>query len=299
MNEYHEIRPKLGRNPFAQPKDIWELKFRVRQEQVQDLEEQFAGALAVSSFEDEKDPKFWAVEVLVAEEPKLRAIKKQLNGRAYEPRIVRVEMKNWQVAIERDFPPLKIGRFFVHGAHARRLLPRGAWGVQVEAGMAFGSGEHATTSGCLLAIDRLARRRRIRSVLDMGCGSGILAIAAARAWPRARQLAVDVDPVSVRVAQANMRKNRLHLRAARSDGYRAKAVRAFGPYDLILSNILARPLVQFSRALAAHLAPGGIAVLSGLLSTQAAYVLAAHRRQGLRLERRIVRDGWTTLVMVR
>lgn len=292
-----DIRPKLGRNPFAQPKELWELHFRVPMEEVPPLEESFGEALAVSSFEDQAEPAFWTVEILLDKEPDMQALRKRYNG--VSPELRKVEIKDWQAAIERDFPPLSIGRFFVHGAHAKHLKPLQAFGVQVEAGMAFGSGEHATTSGCLLAIHLLAKRREFTRVLDMGCGSGILAIAAARAWPCAEQLAVDVDPVSVRVTRENFRKNRLHLHAVAGDGYRARAVRAHGPYDLILANILARPLVKFSRPLALNLAPGGVAVLSGLLTTQAPYVLAAHRRQGLRLISRIARDGWTTLVLQR
>jgi ribosomal protein L11 methyltransferase len=202
--------------------------------------------------------------------------------------------------VAQDFPPLTIGRFYVYGGHVSAAPPIGAWPVRVEAGMAFGSGEHATTSGCLRAMTRLARRRRFSRVLDMGCGSGILAIGAARAWRRAHILAVDIDPVSARIAADNVRINRaLHVRARASDGYAPAFIRHGGNYDLILSNILARPLVKFAPQLARHLAPGGIAVLSGLLTSQERMVLAAHRAQGLRLRQRLVQQGWSTLVLVK
>lgn len=214
--------------------------------------------------------------------------------------IERVPGVDWVLANLRDFPPIQAGRFFVHGSHWRGRPPVGSIGLEIDAGTAFGSGEHATTRGCLLALDALARRRPRRRVLDLGAGSGILGIAAARLW-HCPVIATDIDPAAVRVMAVNAALNRvrIHFTAQVSDGYRAPAITAHGPYDLIFSNILARPLCRFAPDLARHLAPGGVAVLSGLLDSQERRVMASHERQGLRLKRRVQVEGWTTLIIGR
>lgn len=212
--------------------------------------------------------------------------------------IERLAPRDWVRENQQSFPPLRVGRFFVYGSHHRGGVPAGSIGLLIDAAAAFGTGEHATTRGCLLALGGIARRRRFRDVLDMGTGTGILAMAAARLWSP-HLLACDIDAGSVHVAAVNLRRNGLARRITlrRSDGYRDAAVRRGAPYDLIIANILARPLVAMSRDLAAHLAPGGTAVLSGLLAWQAPMVIAAHRLQGLRLRRRIAVEGWVTLVL--
>lgn len=303
MAEAAGIKPKTARNPFAQPTGLWQVDLRVPADMVPQVEQAFDGvSLSVSSFEENEAARLWNVQVMMDAEPQPNELLKRmqaqgLNGATPIPHITRITPEMWQIALERDFPPRRVGRFFVHGAHARNLRPAHMIGLQVEAGMAFGSGEHATTSGCLLAIDMLAKRRVFGCVLDMGCGSGILAIAVAKRWPGAKVLAVDVDRVAAQVAQRNIRINRVadRARAIAADGYKSALVS--GPYDLILANILARPLVSMSHALATHLAPDGVAVLSGLLASQAPTVLAAHRAQGLHLQARILQDGWATLVL--
>lgn len=299
--------PKLNRNPFAQAASLWQLTFRVPMEAVIAMEELFDGmALATSSFEDAAQPEFWQVQVIFDHAPDAENVKnllspvvEQLSISLPELLIEAVHQEQWQRSLAEDFPPLSLGRFFVHGAHAKAEKPMHMHSLQVEAGMAFGSGEHATTSGCLLAMQQLAKRRTFSNVLDMGCGSAILAVASARLWRRAPVLAVDIDEVSVRIARENVRLNRVrgNVRAIAGDGYAAREVALAAPYDLILANILARPLVKFSPALARNLAPGGVAVLSGLLASQEAMVLSAHRRQGLFLTHRIIKDGWATLVL--
>lgn len=207
---------------------------------------------------------------------------------------------DWVSANLRDFPPIAAGRFFVHGSHYDGIIPAGSIPLLIDAGTAFGSGEHATTFGCLTAIDRLLRRRRFHRPLDLGCGSGILALAIAKA-AAIRVQAADIDPVSVSVARKNARRNgaAARVRATGSDGYRSRVIAKRRPYDLIVANILARPLVAMAADLGRHLAPDGIAVLSGLLNRQERLVLAAHRLQGLSLLGRIRIDGWSTLVLAR
>ena len=208
-----------------------------------------------------------------------------------------VPSEGWLARSYAGFPEQRIGRrFAVRGTH---VTARPAWGrvtLTLDAGLAFGSGEHGSTRGCLRALEQV--RGPPRRVLDLGTGSGILAIAAARLW-RTRVRAVDIEPWSVRLARRNARQNgvRRLVDARLSDGWRGRFARAGAPYDLVLANILARPLSLMAKDLAIHLAPGGAAILSGLLAAQARGVLAAHRRAGLVLARRIEEGNWTTLVV--
>ena len=177
---------------------------------------------------------------------------------------------------------MRIGRFFVYGSHHRGGVPAGAIGIVLDAATAFGTGEHPSTRGCLMALEALARRRAIRHPLDIGTGTGILSIAAAKLLRRP-VLASDIDPGSVAVARHNVARNGVArlVRVGRAAGYRGRALRR-RRYDLILSNILARPLALLAADLARHLAPGGRAVLSGLLRRQEPIVLAPHRGLGTR-----------------
>jgi ribosomal protein L11 methyltransferase len=213
----------------------------------------------------------------------------------------RLPERDWLLENRRAFPPLRIGRFFIHGSHwpgpENERAPAGAVAIEIDAATAFGTGEHPSTRGCLIALDSLAQRRRYRRPLDIGTGSGILAIAAAKRLRRI-VLASDVDCASVRVAAHHVRRNGLarQVRVVCAPGYRSRAVRR-AKYDLILANILARPLVLMARDLGRAIAPGGVAVLAGLLRRQEALVVAAHRAQGLALERRLVIEGWSTLIL--
>jgi ribosomal protein L11 methyltransferase len=266
-------------------------------------------ALSVSLFEIEDeataDTVGWQIDLLFRDPPDARALAAALapacasvGARFGDIAVTRVAPDDWARTTELRLPPVRAGRFIVHGSHARDRLPADAVAIEVDAGLAFGSGEHATTQSCLFAIDRLARRRRFERVLDLGCGSGVLAIAAAKCWP-ARVLAVDNDPIAVRVASDNAKLNGVgrSVRTFLGDGYRHPAVRRARPFDLILANILADPLIELAPALRAHLAPGGRAVLSGLLDRQAEAVVAAHRRQGLRLLDRVQQGPWVALVL--
>lgn len=205
--------------------------------------------------------------------------------------------RDWLAENRRAFPPLRIGRFFVHGSHWRGRPPPGMTEIEIDAATAFGTGEHPSTRGCLLAIELLARSRKCRSPLDIGTGSGVLAIAAAKRFG-CRVSASDIDCAAARVARRHVRRNGLasRVRVVCAPGYRSRTVRR-SKYDLILANILARPLAAMARDLSRALMPGGVAVLAGLLQRQEPLVLSAHRAHGLALERRLVIEGWSTLVL--
>lgn len=206
---------------------------------------------------------------------------------------------DWLGANRDSFPPLEYGRFRVRGSHLPRT-PNGAGiDVMIDAARAFGSGTHATTEGCLRALEDLARSSRPRRLLDMGTGSGILAIAAAKLWPGLSILGVDVDSVSVHTATENARLNGVAptVRMIVSDSYDRAAISAGGPYDVIVSNILAGPLIRMAGGARRRLARGGTLILSGLLSWQEERVLAAYRRRGLTLVGRRRIGDWSTLVL--
>ncbi|MFN4089065.1 MAG: 50S ribosomal protein L11 methyltransferase [Alphaproteobacteria bacterium] len=282
--------------------------------------EPFADTIGIFGIEDERrspDPPTWetdvwladrcVVEIVAEEEPDRAEITMAVAVTAAErgiavPAILFEELaeRDWVAETYRGFPELAIGRYRIRGSHIADPPPPGAVALVIDAAVAFGTGEHETTRGCLTALDDLARRMRPRRVLDLGCGSGILALAAARTW-RVPVLASDIDPVSVRETRRNARVNGLSalVTAVRSPGGRAPAISRGGPYEMVFANILARPLVRMAPDLARGLAPGGVAVLSGLLSWQEARIVAAHRAQGLRLVLRYRFGDWSTLVVAR
>lgn len=207
--------------------------------------------------------------------------------------------RDWLAENRQRFRPFRIGRFWIAEPGDRVACPAAAIELRIEAATAFGSGRHDSTEGCLLALATIAGQRP-RYVLDLGCGSGILAIAAAKLWHRP-VLASDIDPHAAAVAQANARLNGVGtlVRTITASGYRSPVIAAARPFDLIVCNILARPLKRLARELFCHLAPGGTAVLAGLLRGDGADVLATHRAAGLRLARRIDLGEWQTLVIRR
>lgn len=207
------------------------------------------------------------------------------------------EAGGWLARVYAGFPEQRIGRFALRGTHLPPARTPGAITLVLDAGVAFGSGEHGSTRGCLWALEWLAHRKP-RRILDVGTGSGVLAMAAAALLHR-RVLATDNDPWAVRAARENARRNRLLVRTAQGDGWHAPAIREAGQFDLVFANILARPLCRMARDLARHLAPGGMAILAGLTRDQARMVLAAHRAQGLLLRKRHDEGRWTTLIVAK
>ena len=207
---------------------------------------------------------------------------------------------DWVAKSLKGLAPVRAGRFLVHGRHDRGRARANDIAIEIEAGLAFGTGHHATTAGCLIAIDRLARQRTIVSALDLGTGSAVLAIALAKCT-RAAIIASDIDPVAVDVAHANVRLNGVAARvsAVAADGVGHRLIRARAPYDLIVANILAAPLVALAPAIRRALAKNGTVILSGLLAEQGRRVAAIYRGLGLRRAGTLILDGWATLTFRR
>jgi ribosomal protein L11 methyltransferase len=278
------------------------------------LTESLAPDDAVSVFE--ADAGRWAVEIHFSQAPdevSVRALVAALAGEEAGRALTfaTIAARDWVAASLAGLKPVAAGRFLVHGAHDRAAVTVNRLGIEIEAALAFGTGHHGTTRGCLLALDALVKRQGKRKnarpkvrpnggrgirILDLGTGTGVLAIAAAKAWRR-RVLASDIDPRAVAVARANAGLNRvapfIELVCARG----LTAPRLQGRFDLVFANILLGPLKLLAAPLAARLAPGAPIVLSGLLEAHANAALAAYRAQGLHLVRRISLDGWVTLVL--
>lgn len=258
-------------------------------------------ALSVSVYEN-ADSEGWTGALLIDKAPDPVTWKSELSAAlGFELGDIHIEPvidADWVRATQDKFPPLSVGRFWVHGSHVQEPPPEGSLPLLVDAGIAFGTGEHGSTSGCLLALDALARRRPLRRVLDMGCGSAILAIAAVKCWP-CRALAVDIDAAAVAAAHANVEANGAagRVRCAVADGFAGVELRRPDRHDLIFANILAGPLIDMAPALTRSLAPGGTAILSGLLDWQAQAVEGAYRATGLRLRQTHNVGDWSTLVL--
>jgi ribosomal protein L11 methyltransferase len=305
------LRSKASKdaNPFRSPKIqnlmpvLWHIAVRTEGAEAASAIAEILDALtgSVSAFEtSEGEPAEWLVETY-APAPYLDAalgVRLDLAAVAAGGAILslseeHIPERDWLAENRRAFPPQRIGRFLIHGSHWREKPPVGSVAIEIDAATAFGTGEHPSTRGCLIAFDRLARRRRFGRPRDIGTGSGILAIAAAKLLRRA-VVASDLDANSVAVARHHVRRNGVAgcVRINCTGG----AGRGSG-HDLVFANILARPLSLMARGLSRAVAPGGVAILSGLLRRQEPGVLAAYRAQRLVLESRVIIDGWSTLVL--
>lgn len=290
---------------MKQQTPLWSVRLALDAKPADELRFALEGALepfgeALSSFETDGG-KGWLIEVFGEMKPAAAAVAAALKPLGkYKAGIARVPDKNWLLESRRGLPEFAIGPFFFYGSHFKGKVPKGKIGLEIDAGMAFGTGRHETTKGCLLALARLARTRKFKKPLDMGTGTGILGFAASRLW-NVDVLAADNDADSVRVSRENAVINKLakQVRVVRSDGYRAKAVRDRAPYDLVVANILANPLIQLAPGLARVLTKDGVAVLSGLLREQEKDVLAAHAAVGLVLDFRLHLNDWAVLVLKR
>jgi len=237
------------------------------------------------------------VEALYAEAPDA-ALLTRLVGRAVD--VASLPDQDWIKQSQIGLHPVRAGRFFVYGAHDEGKIPCGAIAIRIEAGLAFGTGHHETTALCLQALSGSTLAGARPRVLDVGCGTGVLAIAAAKLW-RVPVVATDIDPVAVEVARDNCRLNEVRplVRTLVADGLQHPAIGRNAPYDVIVANILAAPLTVLARPLSAALARGGTAVLSGLLRDQEQWVLSYYRPQGLVLRRVLRDDPWSALVLQR
>jgi ribosomal protein L11 methyltransferase len=258
---------------------------------------------AVTQFE--AGPGNWRVEAYFSVVPTLERLLAEIGtlmGHAPPPlRMEVVPDLNWVAISQAALPPVTAGRFTVHGTHDRARVPFGPNAILIDAGEAFGTAHHPTTRGCLLAIDGLTHRRAFANVLDLGCGSGILAVAAARALPHARMLATDNDPVAVAVAIANAKANGAEARIAFvcADGFAHPWLRHAAPFDLVIANILAGPLRALAAEMGKAMRKGGGVILSGLLESEAAAVIAAYGAHGLALHEHRRIAGWSTLTLFR
>lgn len=247
----------------------------------------------------------WVVEAYFTEAPPaeaLAAVAEACPG-VLPPeglQLVPIADEDWVARVQRGLHPVRAGRFLIHGSHDRAKAANSAFAIEIEAGQAFGTAHHATTRGCLLAIDALAKSVHIDRVLDLGTGTGVLAIAAAMVW-HGDVLATDIDPVSVEVAAENIVLNGVagHIEVLTGDGLRHPQIAAHAPYGLVIANILAGPLVSFAPGLPRLLGTGGYLVLSGMLRTQAREVTARYVAQGFVLTARYPLDEWMTLVLQR
>lgn len=261
----------------------------------------FEGQAAIAAFE--RPDGLWDVTAYFADPPDQVLVRELVanaagaeaaNGIVFDL----VEAKDWVKATLEDLVPVPAGRFVVHGQHDRDRIAPNKLGIEIEAALAFGTGHHGTTRGCLLLLDHVLKAWRPRRVLDLGTGTGVLAIAAAKAL-NANILASDIDPLSVQVARENARLNQTgHLiEMIHATGFAAPEFAQRGPFDLVLANILANPLRQLATPMARHLAPSALVILSGLLTPQAPAVIAAYRARGLVPVRHLRIDEWSSLLL--
>jgi ribosomal protein L11 methyltransferase len=263
----------------------------------------------MTSEADPSAPDAWRLDAYFGEAPTaemldlLAALAPSAAGTA--PAVEKVEDRDWVTLSQQGLEPIRAGRFFVHTPARRGEAPADAIALEIDAGRAFGTGQHETTTGCLVALSRMkAGGAAVANLLDLGTGTGLLAFAALRLWPTARAAASDNDPVAIEVSLENAAINAVRPGRARgqlellvAEGMEHPRLQARAPYDLVVANILAAPLIELAPSVAAAIAPGGRLVLAGLLDHQAHAVAAAYRRQGMMLTGRVDRGDWPTLVM--
>lgn len=260
-------------------------------------EEDFA--IATTEIDEKKDIWEASVYMMQVDEDDVRVRVEAALSEAFPDMSVEREVipdVDWVAKSLEGLKPVRAGRFLVHGSHDRDKVRSGDIAIEIDAGQAFGTGHHGTTAGCLEVIDRVVRSRRVRNALDLGTGSGVLAIAV-RKLKNIPVLATDIDPIATRVAAENVRRNGIAsgIVTETAPGFHSTAFSNHGPFDLIIANILARPLIKMAPQLVTHLAPGGSVILSGILASQRWKVLAAYNGAHLRHVRTIWRNGWVTI----
>jgi len=256
-------------------------------------------AIATTEIDEKRDIWEASIYMMLDEEADVRArLDAMVAGSFADLSIMREVIPDidWVAKSLEGLKPVRAGRFLVHGSHDRDKVSINDIGIEIDAGQAFGTGHHGTTAGCLEVIETVIRARTVRNALDLGTGSGVLAIAV-RKLRHIPVLATDIDPIATRVARENVRRNGIAsgITTETAPGFHSDAFRRHGPFDLIIANILARPLIKMAPQLAAHLAPGGSVILSGILAAQRWKVLAAYNGEHLRHVRTIWRNGWVTI----
>ncbi|MFT4253163.1 MAG: 50S ribosomal protein L11 methyltransferase [Caulobacter sp.] len=251
-----------------------------------------------SILEEDEDKNIWRIDAFPTTDEEDAGLLELLGG--YDLKVVRETLADadWLAMALSGLPPVRAGRFFVYGMHDRGRLPASTVNLRIEAGAAFGTGHHGTTVGCLQAYDRLIKAKKFNKVLDVGAGTGLLAIAAARTGSKLA-VGTDIDKPSVRIAKENAVVNKANARFVHASGLGHRLVADNAPYDLVFANILARPLISLVQDIKRALVPGGTVILSGLLRTQERMVKAAYLSRGFRVKSRIHRDAWATLVLER
>ncbi|WP_067335100.1 50S ribosomal protein L11 methyltransferase [Stappia indica] len=259
----------------------------------------------VTVFEASADGREWTAEILLFDMGEAEAaelVKDRLGADAFAAPVEAVELEdiNWVEKSLEGLSPVRAGRFFIHGSHDRAKRPLAGISIEIEAALAFGTGHHGTTAGCLIEIDRLLTRRSYERMLDLGTGTGVLAIAMAR-LSRQPVLATDIDPVATLTARDNAIHNLAGnlVRTATAAGVDSRIFAEAGPFDLVVANILARPLMRMAAGLSARMTSSATLVLSGLRVEDGPRILFAYNTQGFHLVRRQNRDGWLTLTLVR
>ena len=289
--------------------DLWQITFSIP-DQADMITEMIDAAFACEGFSIHRDADDDPLSVMMItdhepDESRLSAVLAEACEIAGQPSttadISRLPARDWLAENRKSFPPLDIGRFWIYGAYVDQSPPEGKIGLKIEAGQAFGSGTHATTYGCIMMLEKYCPDKPGQSIADIGCGSGILAMAAAKIRPDAVIIAVDNDPISVDTAHDNAVENSVSqlIQCGISDGYKADLVQENAPYDVILANILPSPLIDMAQDAVRCLADEGVLIMSGLLDDQQQQVIEAYEALGLKLMDHMVHNGWATLVMGR
>jgi len=285
---------------------LWTPQFLCNPEYTSQLSDALEEHVSAVSFFEEQGSDLWVVEIITPLEPSLEEFKKLLAPVCAAINIPlpsfsteQLPDTDWLEATWKSFPPRQIGRYYVYGSHTTPSPPPTSVTLEINAATAFGSGEHETTTGCLLILDTLAiAGRKFQKPLDMGCGSGILAMAIAKTW-NVQVVAADNDPECIRVTEHNATLNQCSplIKAVLSEGFATPEIIAHGPYDLIVANILATPLFEMANDFATSLAPKGVLILSGLLSRHRDQMVKAYEAEGFNFISHKTINDWEALML--